>query len=203
MRFGRAIKDKDGSYKVCRPGFYTMWPFIEEIRQVHVLQTPMALKPQEVVLADNLIFRFDGMVIYQISDVYKALFVIDDIEKSVKTLAMAAIRDHMATLTYDKLHDTKELQARLLEIVKSRGEEWGLNFCDFRLTDCSPVADTAVLINMKIGVQMKMKAIKEVFMSGEFIDSPGFAHSLRENSQLAAALIGMPVAVTLEEKTSE
>jgi hypothetical protein len=65
-------------------------------------------------------------------------------------------RDH------SNLNQTKEISALLLDELKEKAQEWGVDFLQFNIIDCAPAAETAQIIIAKAGVMMKAEALEEL-----------------------------------------
>ncbi|MDP3729273.1 MAG: SPFH domain-containing protein [bacterium] len=204
LRFGRALRDKNGSPRIIKPGFVLLIPFIETLKRHHVRQQTLRLDKQKVMIARGLIFNVSAIVILRVNDIYRALFEIDDLDNSIIDISMGILRDTLADKNYLELSDMEAISTELLSKLKEKAEEWGVIFIQFKLTDCAPTTETAPLLNVEAGVLMKMEALKTaaVELGVEVYNLPPI---------LAAALVGIPLVtavtselhVTNQEKTKK
>lgn len=186
LRFGKAVRNKDGTPRIIQPGFVLILPFVEVLRTRHVRQQTLALADQTVMIKDGLTFRVSAMVMFKVSNIYKALFEIENLNASLTDISMATLRETLAIKDQSELSDMKGMSEELLVTIRTKAVEWGVEFMGFRLTDLSPTAETAPLINAERGVKFKIAALKAGLsdLNGELKTIPPI---------LAAALIGVPM----------
>lgn len=195
LRFGKAVRKKDKTPKIIEPGFVLLIPFIDTLRRHHVRQQSMRFEDQRIVLKDGLIFKVGAMVIFKVEDIYKALFDIDDLDGSITDLCMARLRDVLQPCTHTELSDSDDISKKLLSAVEEKSKEWGVIFIHFGLTDCAPTPETANLINVEIGVEMKMHALDIACKKRNLL-------SKDLNPVLAATLIGIPLSANITNDIS-
>ena len=190
LRFGRALKNKDKSPRIIQPGFVLLIPFVESLKRHHVRQQTLRLDHQKVMIAQGLIFNISAVVIFRVKDIYRALFEIDDLDNSLIDLSMGILRDVLSSKDYMELANMATISEELLHKLQEKAEEWGASFIQFKLTDCSPTAETAPLVNAGAGVKMKMEALKiaATEMGVDFTTIPPI---------LAATLVGTPLVASV------
>lgn len=196
LRFGKAIRNQDGSPKIIQPGFVLIFPFVEVLKTRHVRQQTLALADQTIMIRGGLTFRVSAMVMFKVNDIYKALFEIEDLNASLTDISMATLRETLAFRSHTGLSDMKTMSRELLGELQTKSAEWGVEFLAFRLTDLSPTPETAPLINAEQGVKLKVAALKAglVDFSGELKTLPPI---------LAAALIGIPMVGSVGGETGQ
>ena len=190
LRFGRALKNKDGTPRIVKPGFVLLIPFVETLKRHHVRQQTLRLDHQKVMIAQGLIFNISAVVIFRVKDIYRALFEIDDLDNSLIDLSMGILRDVLSNKNYGELANMESISEELLHKLQEKAEEWGASFIQFKLTDCSPTAETAPLVNAGAGVKMKMEALKAAAkeMGVDLTTIPPV---------LAATLVGTPLVASI------
>ncbi|HKX73554.1 MAG TPA: SPFH domain-containing protein [Candidatus Saccharimonadales bacterium] len=194
LRFGKAVRHKTGPLKgqpkVIEPGLRLLIPFVDTLVRRHVRQQTIRSEDQEIMLKDRSVFRISAVTIFRVTDVYRALFEIDDLDDSVDDFCMAVLRDFLSVKDADGIADTQQISKELLQLLVAKAEEWGVEFISFRLTDCSPTSQTAELLLTKTLASRKMEALnaaaKEAGTTLNDLDPT-----------LAAAIIGVPVAASI------
>jgi len=189
LRFGRALLDEAGEPKVIPPGFVLLIPFIETLQRRHVRQQTLRLANQRIMISDGLIFNISAVVIFRVKDVYRALFEIDDLDQSLSDLSMGVLRDVLSGKSHTELYDLDVIAAELLEQLREKAEEWGVEFNQFKLTDCAPTNETALLVNARAAVRMRVEALESVRDRIEDFDEL--------SPTLAAALVGVPLTTSV------
>jgi regulator of protease activity HflC (stomatin/prohibitin superfamily) len=190
LRFGRALRDRNGAPKIIEPGFVLLIPFVDSLKRHHVRQQTINLASQTIMIQDGFTFTLSAVVILKIKDIYKALFEIAEIDNSIADLCMGILRDKVQLLKYTELLDTAKISAALLLELKEKAAEWGIEFLAFKLTDCAPTPETSQAISIMAAARMRAEALKEA----------GKSMGLEPNAMnpnLAAALIGIPLTVAI------
>jgi len=193
LRFGRARRDSNGEPQIIPPGFVMMIPWVDHLEKHHVRQQTIRFDNQRIMIRDGLIFNVNAAVIFRVNDIYRALFEIEDLNTSIADLSMGILRDVFTGRDHSNLNQTKKISALLLEELKEKAEQWGVDFLQFNIIDCAPTPETAQIIIAKAGVMMKAEALEEMARKRGI--------RLEElNPTLAAVLVGVPlVASTTQE----
>jgi regulator of protease activity HflC (stomatin/prohibitin superfamily) len=197
LRWGRAIRNRDGTPRIVEPGFVLTLPTVHRLRRVHVRTQTLALDKQVVMLADNTTFAVGALVVTRIMDtadaVYRALFEVDDVANSVEVYCASALRDVLLTIRYKDLAEPDQIAAQVPERAQRGLADWGVSVEEVRLTDCSPTPETARMILAKTEATAKAEAL---IQAAGLLDAAG--HAIE--SSLAAALIGTPIAVAVGDQ---
>jgi regulator of protease activity HflC (stomatin/prohibitin superfamily) len=200
LRFGKAVRYRTGKNagrpKIVEPGFVFMIPYIDKLQRRHVRQETVRLDYQKIMFKDGMIFQVSAMLLFTVTDVFKAMFEIDGLNDAVETFGLATLREELSSRSHKDLADHETIGKALLDRISQKGEEWGVKFHAFKLTDCSPTVETEQLVLMETGVPLKTQALQ------------GAANELgckilQLNSQLGAVLLGFPLvgAVGTEKPT--
>jgi len=190
LTFGRVKRNKDGKPKIVYPGFALLIPWAQTLKRHHVRQQTHRLDHQSITLADGLIYNVSAIVICRVKDIYKALFEISDLDLSLVDLAMGILREVVSVKKHNELHDMKTISNELLEALRGKAGEWGVEFIQFNLTDCAPSTESAPLVAAEAGVRLRLQALKKG------IESEGVG--VKDISEvLAATLIGVPLVTSV------
>ncbi len=189
LRFGQVVR-RDGKPCIIEPGFLFLFPRADNLVRRHVRQQTIELNEQEVILKDNTIWAVSAVVFFRVTDIYKALFEIDDLDGGVKNLCMGELRTVLQNLpSYEAIKDIENVSVALMESVAKRAGEWGIEIINFRLTNCMPTAETAAFVTAHAAVSARVKALRDA----------GVLH----DPQLAAALLGAPAVASLGRRSSD
>jgi regulator of protease activity HflC (stomatin/prohibitin superfamily) len=60
-----------------------MIPWVDSLAKHHVRQQTIRFDNQEIMIKDGLIFSVNAAVIFRVTDIYKALFEIEDLHTGV------------------------------------------------------------------------------------------------------------------------
>lgn len=195
LRFGKVVR-KNGHAKVIHPGWCWLWPGIEKLARTHVRQRVLNCGNQQITLKDETVFTVDAILVYQVGDtpgdLYSALFEVENLDDAVRMYCIGVLREVVQSLDFRGLigRDPQEMATELNSKVADQLRSWGLLAISFKLGDMSPYGETLSLIQTQTGVRFKVQSLIEAAKSLG-MEANGVPN------QLAAALVGVPVAVSI------
>lgn len=123
---------------VLSPGRYAFWKNIATIKlvPVDIRETMLDVSGQEIMTADKVTLRLNGVVTYRVTDVRQALGVADDFRQALYREAQLALRAVIGTRELDPFLADKESVVRELEqLVRPRAAQLGLEVVSFGIRD--------------------------------------------------------------------
>ena len=187
LRFGRAVLDKEGKPKEYDPGLKIVIPLIDGMYTRHVRVQTIELQGQSITIANGLSYVVDAVVRFRVTNIYNALFVVDDLNVIMNNVSMAILREVLTpTPDAEGMAHTDEMSRKLKEALKKHEEEWGVEIQDFSIISCVPTVESQQIVNVTAGVKVRMAALKDALGDNVF-----------KHTQLAAALVGIPVSTAL------
>lgn len=196
LQFGRAMRDSAGNPIIIEPGFVLLIPFVQTLSKHHVRQQSYRFPEQRITLKDGLIYQIGGMIVFKVIDIYKALFEIDNIDRSIDDIGMAAIRDELQQVSHEELCNLEAISGKLHARLKARTSEWGVDVIQFSLPVCAPTPETANLINASLGVKLRLKALVDGLKE--------YGLTIKEVSHnLLAVLVGIPLTATVSSSKTD
>jgi regulator of protease activity HflC (stomatin/prohibitin superfamily) len=187
LRFGAVKRNSAGEPAVMKPGWLFLIPFVDNLRTIHVREKYIGLASQTVILKDKTTFVADAAMNFKVTDVYKALFDINNLEEALGMKARAIFREVCDTVSIvgDDSTTFAQISEQVLEKLRPTTERWGVEVTSFQIRNFCPTTETAVFISAKTAVQTKIAALKAAEIDP------------KEHPELAAALIGIPVMSTV------
>jgi len=183
LRFGK-VTLRNGKPRVVKPGFIFLFPFVDKLKRRHVRQETIRFKEQEILIKGNLVFVISAIIRFQIRDVYKALFVIDELENSLAHFVSGLLRDVIQGRTPEELMDTESISEDLMEALGLLQNDWGVEFHDSKLSSCAPTPQSAKLIT--IYEEGKRRADTAMKLKADYAELDG----------ILPALVGVPITMT-------
>ena len=137
ITFGRIVK-------TLKPGWYLYWAPIQHVEKVCVTPQAVDLRPQSVLTSDDKDMVISGAILYKISDARKAILEVQDYDRSVQTLALGVIAEHMGHHSSDKL-EINQLRETMLTKIREEAAGFGLKIMRVYITDIGTVKNLRVL----------------------------------------------------------
>lgn len=132
-----------GNATAVKPGLVWYWPVWSEIMTYPVKRQTIDLFTQTLVTQDRHQIIVATSVVFEITDIYKALVDTYDLEDTIRDTAQGAVKNVIMTQSFNSLHDnSEEIDETLTEQIKSDLEPYGIEVIKAFLTDFS---DTLVL----------------------------------------------------------
>lgn len=137
FEYKRAIKFRFGKFsKVLQPGFRWIIPLVDSVQFVDIRVITINVLSQEVMTADNVPCRVDGVLFFRIKDAKKAVLEVEDYNYAITLLAQSALRDVCGKAELDIiLTKREEVGKNIRQIVDAETEEWGIAILDVKIKD--------------------------------------------------------------------
>ncbi|MCL1465933.1 SPFH domain-containing protein [Argonema galeatum] len=154
-----ALVERLGKYnRTMQPGMNLFFPFVETIVwQETTREQILDIPPQEAITKDSVSLKADAVVYWQLLDLKKAYYAIDDVEKAIASLVTTTLRSRIGQMELKETFSSrKEINQALLQELDEATESWGAKVTRVEIQDIKPSAN--VLESME---QEKVAAIKK------------------------------------------
>jgi len=137
-RFGRYTR-------TLKPGLRFLIPVMDKIgAKVNMMETVLDIDSQEVITKDNAMVMTDAVTFYQVVDAARSAYEVRDMERALSNLTQTNIRSVIGSMDLDESLSNRELiNAKLLGVIDTAADHWGVKVTRVEIKDLSPPPDIA------------------------------------------------------------
>lgn len=135
---------------VVGPGVHLKWPIIQTYRIQDTRHTTLDLEPQVIQLEDDLVYEVDCKVVYQITDVKKAVIEIDNLQEGLRNRVVMAVQKVVRAQNRASVRDTDRLVADIQSELKTIEQAWGVQVHQFGFSNISPSPATLEITQLEL-----------------------------------------------------
>ncbi|MBT9586272.1 slipin family protein [bacterium] len=141
------------------PGVLLVFPVVDNVRFVDTRLLTMEIPHQQVITRDNVPVNVDGVLFFTVQDPEKATVTVQDYRFAIAQYSQASLRDVIGSMTLDELlSERDQIQARIAEVVESRGQAWGIHVDSIRLLDINMPEDLKRMMSRQASAEREKRA---------------------------------------------
>lgn len=140
------IIERFGIYhRTLKPGLNIIFLFIDKIKAHIDLREHVAnLQSQYLTTKDNIVFKFDTVVFYQITDAKRAVYEIEDLLSGIKYVTSCTTRDVISEMEFDKILNSQDYVTKQLRMILDDAVyNWGCKINRVELKEIVPSDDNS------------------------------------------------------------
>lgn len=157
-----ALVERLGRYnRTLKPGVSFVVPFLDTI----VIEALMServfdIPPQQAITNDNVPLTADAVVYWQILDLRRAYYQIDNIEVALKTLTSTILRSEIGQMNLDQTFSSrKEINQALLRQLDESTESWGAKVTRVEVQEITPAPAVLESMELERAAEIKKQAV--------------------------------------------
>jgi regulator of protease activity HflC (stomatin/prohibitin superfamily) len=122
------------------PGLHFILPPIDRIVfQETIREKVLDVPPQQCITSDNVSLMADAVVYWRITDMIKARYAVEDVQRALVNLVLTALRAEIGRMDLDQTFSSRaEINARLLTELDEATDPWGIKITRVEVRDIQP-----------------------------------------------------------------
>jgi regulator of protease activity HflC (stomatin/prohibitin superfamily) len=202
-----ALVERLGKYhRRLEPGLNYIVPFLDRIAvEETTREQVLDIDPQQAITKDNISVEVDAVVFWQILDLEKAYYAVEDVEIALENLVLTTLRSTIGDLELDQTYSSKgDVNRKLLQQLDEATANWGVKVIRVEVQNITPpqaVLDS--LAKERAAESEKQAKIFEAQGTVESIEMISKALQLQPNSQQVLQFLVAQRYVDANQKLSE
>ena len=128
-------------------GWHPFWPLFQRVVWMEIKTQVVDLRNQSIRTHDGVSIVISGAIQYRITDIYKAIIDVQDVDKSLTTLALGIILEFVKRRTLEECMNIDNLKLEILKGIRNAASGWGLKIENIYITDLDRARNIRLLTN--------------------------------------------------------
>lgn len=127
-------------HRVHSPGYFFTIPILDRIQHtIDMRERTVFYPPQSAITKDNVAVRVNAVLFVQFVEPLKAAYGATDPLRSIKELAISAMRAAVGEMELDQVfHNRQQVNDRCCSVVKYAAADWGMVVTRHEIQDVTP-----------------------------------------------------------------
>lgn len=159
----RALIERLGKFnRHAEAGFSWIIPIIDQMIKVNITERMVDVEPQTVITKDKLNAIVDAVVYYQIKDVNKSQYNVDNHRRQLTSLARTTLRAVIGKMTLTEANENRDdINNKVEAILDKETDSYGVEVLRVELQKIEPPQDVQIAMNMVVKAEQEKIAAKD------------------------------------------
>ncbi|WP_072619796.1 SPFH domain-containing protein [Spirulina major] len=156
-----ALVERFGQYsRKLNPGLNIVLPVLETIVvEETTREKVLGIEPQYAITKDNVSLKVDAVVYWQIIDLERTFYVVEDIKKAIENLVLTTLRSAIGRLKLEETYSSRDkINQSLLEQLDEATANWGVKVTRIEVREISPAKNVMDSLELERAAESKKRA---------------------------------------------
>lgn len=132
---------------------------VEETR-IDIRETVLDFPSQPVVTADNVSVAINGALYFQITDVKRAVYEVENLIQAIEVLAKTSLRSEIGRMELDQIFESRaQINERLAVVMDDAGDKWGVKVNRVEIQDIKIPEDVEGAMHRQMAAERARRAM--------------------------------------------
>lgn len=172
-----ALVERFGRYKrTLAPGLNFTVPIVDTIVIDTTREQVFDVPPQDAVTMDGVPLKADAVVFWEIKDLYKVHYNVDDVKEAIENFVLTNLRTAVSQMSLmEVLAARSDLNSTLLTELNSVTDDWGVNIRRVDVKDIDP--------SESVVKSMEMRRVAEEQKAADILKAQGKKQAAIEEAE--------------------
>ncbi len=157
----QALVERLGKYKkTLKPGVNIILPLIDNIVwEDTTRERVLNVEPQQAITKDNVSLTADAVIYWQILDLAKTHYGVEDIEEAIRNLVVTTLRSAIGRMKLEETYASRaKINQELLEPLDEATGGWGVKVTRVEVRDITPAKNVLEALELERAAESKKRA---------------------------------------------
>ncbi|NJL01884.1 MAG: paraslipin [Spirulinaceae cyanobacterium SM2_1_0] len=156
-----ALVERLGQYhKKLNPGLNFIVPVLDSIVvEETTREKVLGIEPQSAITKDNVSLKIDAVVYWQIIDLEKTFYVVEDIKTAIENLVVTTLRSAIGRLELEETYSSRyRINQTLLQQLDEATANWGVKVTRVEVREISPAKTVMESLEQERAAESRKRA---------------------------------------------
>ena len=146
--------------RTLKPGLGFLRPFIDKTGyRMNMRERVIDIPSQDVITKDNAMVTADAVVFIQVIDARQAAYEVNNLDNAIVNLCLTNVRTVVGAMDLDEVLSQRDaINAKLLGVIDSATDPWGVKVTRIEIKDLSPPHDITQAMNKQMIAERQKRA---------------------------------------------